>query len=89
MTGSQTLTETDRELAPKPAGFTTTTFRIYRARDGWRWRAVRANGRIVADGAEAYTRKAGARRAVWRFIAAIDRENIRVSYLPDRQAGED
>jgi len=80
MTESQTLTETDRERAPKPARFTTTTFRIYRARDGWRWRAVRANGRIVADSGEAYTRKAGARRAVWRFIAAIDRENIRVAY---------
>ena len=80
MMESQTLAETDRERAPRLARFTTTTFRIYRARDGWRWRAVRANGRIVADGAEAYTRKTGARRAVWRFIAAIDRENIRVAY---------
>jgi len=75
---AQTLTETDRERAPKPARLTTTTFRIYRARDGWRWRAVRANGRIVADSGEAYTRKADARRAVWRFIGAVDRENIRV-----------
>ena len=78
MTESQTLTETDRERAPRPTRFTTTTFRIYRARDGWRWRAVRANGRIVADGGEAYTRKASARRALWRFIEAIDRENITV-----------
>ena len=80
MTESQTLTETDRERAPRPVRFTTTTFRIYRSRDGWRWRAVRANGRIMADSGEAYTRKVGARRAVWRFIAAIDRENIRVAY---------
>ncbi len=77
---TQTLTESQRERAPGPARLTTTTFCIYRARDGWRWRAVRANGRIVADGGEAYTRKAGARRAVWRFIGAIDRENIRVTY---------
>ena len=77
---TQTLTEADRQRAPRPARLTTTTFRIYRARDGWRWRAVRANGRVVADGGEAYTRKAGARKAVWRFIGAIDRENIRVTY---------
>jgi len=76
---AHTLTEADREQAPEPARFTTTTFRIYRAGDGWRWRAVRANGRIMADSGEAYTRKAGTRRAVWRFIAAIDRENIRVA----------
>jgi len=77
---ARTLTETDRERARKPARLTTTTFRIYHARDGWRWRAVRANGRIVADSGEAYARKHGARRAVWRFIAAVDRENIRVGY---------
>jgi len=77
---TRTLTEADCERAPRPAGLTTTTFRIYRARDGWRWRAVRANGRIVADSGEAYTRKADARRAVWRFVGVIDRENIRVAY---------
>ena len=80
MMESRTLTETDREQASRPTRFTTTTFRICRARDGWRWRAVRANGRIVADSGEAYTRKGDARRAVWRFINAIDRENIRVAY---------
>ena len=76
---AHTLTEADREQAPRPARFTTTTFRIYQGRDGWRWRAVRANGRIVADSGEAYTRKGDARRALWRFIRAIDRENIRVA----------
>ena len=80
MMESQTLTESHREQASGPTRFTTTTFRIYRAGDGWRWRAVRANGRIVADSGEAYTRKASARRAVWRFIAAVDRESIRVQY---------
>jgi len=74
------LTEAERELAPRPERYTVTTFHVYRAKDGWRWRAVRANGRIMADGGEAYTRKADARRAVWRLIAAIDRENIRVEY---------
>jgi hypothetical protein len=37
---------------------------VYPAKDGWRWRrVVPANGNIVADGAEAYTRKDDAREA--------------------------
>lgn len=28
--------------------------KVYRARDGWRWRIRARNGRILADGAEAY-----------------------------------
>jgi len=34
------------------------TYRIYKARDGWRWRLVASNGRLLANGGEAYTRKA-------------------------------
>lgn len=34
---------------------------------GWRWRLVAHNGRIVADSAEAYTRKADAIRA-WKAV---------------------
>lgn len=76
------LTEADREQVPKPGHYTTTTFEVYPGGDGqWYWRAVRANGRVVADGAEGYASKSGARRAVWRFVAQIDRENIRVVYL--------
>ena len=41
---------------------------IYKAKDGYRWRAVARNGRTVADGGEAYTRKPGAVRAVRRDI---------------------
>lgn len=37
---------------------------IYKALDGWRWRIKGRNGRIVADGAEAYASLANARRAV-------------------------
>ena len=37
-------------------------FEVYRARDGWRWRLIAANGRIVATG-EAHTRRADAVRA--------------------------
>ena len=28
--------------------------RLYKAKDGWRWRAVAGNGRIVAESGEAY-----------------------------------
>lgn len=46
---------------------------IYRARDGWRWRARMKNGRIVAESGEAYTRKRDAFRAWYRFEAALDK----------------
>ena len=39
-------------------------FQVYQARDGWRWRLKAANGRIIADSGEAYTRKRDADRAV-------------------------
>ena len=37
-------------------------FTVYQAADGWRWRLIAGNGRIVATG-EAHTRKADAERA--------------------------
>lgn len=43
---------------------------IYRARDGWRWRLVARNNRIVADSGEAYTRARDAQRALDRLLAA-------------------
>lgn len=39
-------------------------FEVYEGLDGWRWRLRAANGEIVADSAEAYTRKSKAHRAV-------------------------
>lgn len=39
-------------------------FVVYQAKDGWRWRLSAANGRIIADSAEAYTRKRDAVRAL-------------------------
>lgn len=30
---------------------------VYKARDGWRWRAVHRNGNVVAESGEAYTRR--------------------------------
>lgn len=43
-------------------------FQVYRAADGWRWRLIAANGRIVATG-EAHTRKTDAIRAAARLSA--------------------
>lgn len=34
------------------------------AADEWRWRLVAANGEIIADGAEGYVSKQGARRGI-------------------------
>ena len=41
-------------------------FTVYQARDGWRWRLVAANGRIIAAG-EAHTRE----RDAWRAVEAV------------------
>lgn len=48
-------------------------FVIYPAKDGYRWRLLAANNRIIADSAEAYTRKVDAERAVETVKAAIAR----------------
>jgi uncharacterized protein YegP (UPF0339 family) len=45
-------------------------FHVYPAKDGFRWRLVTANNRIVADSGEAYTRERDAERAA-RRVAAI------------------
>ena len=42
----------------------------FEGQDGWRWRAVAENGRIVATGAEAYASASNCRQAIERMIAA-------------------
>ena len=41
---------------------------IYHARDGWRWRLVAKNGRIVAESGEAYEALSNAERAAGRLF---------------------
>lgn len=41
----------------------TLTVHVYKSAGSWRWRLKSANGRIVADSAEAYVTKRGADRA--------------------------
>jgi uncharacterized protein YegP (UPF0339 family) len=40
---------------------------VYRAQDGWRWRAEAANGEVVSESGEAYENKAYALEAARRF----------------------
>lgn len=46
-------------------------FQVYPAKDGFRWRLRAANGRIIAESGEAYTRKRDCIRAVEVVRAAI------------------
>ena len=41
----------------------TPVLEVYKAKDGWRWRLIAKNNRIIATG-EAHTRKGDAERAV-------------------------
>lgn len=55
-------------------------FDIYQDTAGeWRWRLKAANGRIIADGAEGYSSKAGARRAVDTVVDTM----LRVAYIEE------
>lgn len=44
---------------------------IYKARDGHRWRMRARNGKIVADGGEAYSRPSLCADAVVRLVCAL------------------
>ena len=39
---------------------------IYEAKDGWRWRRITPNGKIISESGEAYTRKLDAQDAALR-----------------------
>lgn len=53
-------------------------FEIIHAKDGWRWRLISANGRILATG-EAHTRRGDAKRAI-RTV----REAAKDAQVPER-----
>lgn len=44
---------------------------IYRASDGWRWRARTRNGRIIADSGEAYVSKSNAENGITALAEAF------------------
>jgi uncharacterized protein YegP (UPF0339 family) len=41
--------------------------RVYRAIDGWRWRAEAANGEVVSESGEAYENKSWAIQSAKKF----------------------
>lgn len=45
---------------------------VYEAGDGWRWHRHAANGKIVAESGEAYTRKADAQEAAERVNPGVE-----------------
>lgn len=47
------------------------TIRVYKAKDGWRWRMRHGNAKIIADSGQAYTRKADASTAASKMVNAI------------------
>lgn len=50
-------------------------FRVYQAKDGFRWQLLAANNRLIAESGEAYTRKASAERAVKAVRLAVARSS--------------
>lgn len=44
---------------------------VWKAKDGWRWRLKAANGRIVAESGEAYTRRSSALRAITKLVTPV------------------
>lgn len=56
-------------------------FQIFEGKDGFRWRLVAGNGRIVADGSEAYSSRQHVDRAVDSIkkelgLASVDRDEF-------------
>lgn len=52
------------------------TVKIYEAADGWRWNRKAANGELISESGEAYTRKADAEEAALRVNEALALVNI-------------
>jgi uncharacterized protein YegP (UPF0339 family) len=61
-------------------------FHVYRDQaGGWRWRLVSANGRVVADSGEAYTRRFDCEQAiilVTEGVARIQQRRVAEGTLP-------
>ena len=45
-------------------------FDVYKAADGYRWRLLAGNNKIIADSGEAYTRERDAQRAAAKVCEA-------------------
>jgi len=54
------------------------TIKFRSAKDGWRWRARAANGRIIAESGEAYEEKRGAEHGVSVLLDSIRAGNFQL-----------
>jgi len=48
-----------------------TRVEIYKADDGWRWRFMAANGKILAASGESYSTKSNCKRSIDKLLSAI------------------
>lgn len=69
-------------MATRAKGSVRPCFELYKAADGWRWRLVAANNRIIADSGEAYTRKADVARSLERFVKIVGTADIKWKDTP-------
>lgn len=44
---------------------------LYKARDGWRWRLLAKNGKIIAASSEAFVSKRNAHDNAWRTYVGL------------------
>jgi uncharacterized protein YegP (UPF0339 family) len=51
-------------------------FELYRSKDGFRWRLLANNRRIIADSGEAYTRATDCRRAIRLFKTGVEQAAV-------------
>jgi uncharacterized protein YegP (UPF0339 family) len=52
---------------------------FWKAKDGWRWKLVASNGRLIAEGGEAYTRDRDCIRAFYRAAEVIRHCRYRIA----------
>jgi uncharacterized protein YegP (UPF0339 family) len=74
-----------REQMPRIEIYQETNTRLISVGD-WRWRLVGANGKILADSGEGYTRKADVKRALGTVLEAIDLAHVYDLSLNHRKA---
>lgn len=55
-----------------------TTIKVYKAKDGWRWRMRSPNGRIVAEGGKAYVRRSGCYKAAFNLVDTISGGGVKL-----------
>ena len=59
-------------------------FHVYRAADGWRWRLVAENGRIIADSAEAYLERRDAEHGIQLIRDGAPTALVEIATTDDR-----